>query len=200
MNLLNSKTAKIFSRLLIFALAFSIEVRVRAWEVDFSRRQNDVKTNSVFPRSPASVEVSEPAPATFSPEVAAAPGPVSEVPSAKSSSILKDVFENAKPDQEVVILNTDKGFVPAQVSLKRGQSYKIHIVNVNEKAKNVSFILDAFSEHEGTYFGQVKTINVQPKTDGIFSYVCPETAKQGRIVVFSEKGSPVETERKPASE
>jgi len=97
---------------------------------------------------------------------------------------------------EVVILNTEKGFVPNTVRLKVGARYQLHIVNINEKEKNVSFMLDAFSEHHGTYFGQVKTVTIEPKKEGVFSYQCPETAVEGKLVIFSPSGPTV---RKPAS-
>jgi plastocyanin len=110
----------------------------------------------------------------------------------ESSSILSQVFDSAEPAQDIVIMNTDKGFVPDTVRLKKGGNYRIHVVNVNQKEKNVSFILDAFSEHHNTIFGEQKTFNVTPKTDGIFSYQCPETAIQGKFIIYSDA-------RKPAS-
>ncbi len=97
---------------------------------------------------------------------------------------------------EIVILNTEKGFVPSTVRLKVGARYQLHVVNINEKEKNVSFMLDAFSEHHGTYFGQVKTLTIEPKKEGVFSYQCPETAVEGKLVIFSAPGASV---RKPAS-
>lgn len=93
-------------------------------------------------------------------------------------------------------MNTEKGFVPAQVRLKKGGNYRIHVVNVNNKEKNVSFVLDAFSEHHNTVFGEQKTFHVTPKTDGIFSYQCPETAVQGKFIIYSDAATP---DRMPAS-
>ena len=97
---------------------------------------------------------------------------------------------------EVVILNTEKGFVPSTVRLKVGARYQLHIVNINEKEKNVSFMLDAFSEHHGTFYGQVKSVTIEPKKEGVFSYQCPETAIEGKLVIFSAPGATV---RKPAA-
>jgi plastocyanin len=113
----------------------------------------------------------------------------------QSVTILNKVFDSAEPSQDIVIMNTDKGFVPSQVRLKKGGNYRVHIVNVNSKEKNVSFVLDAFSEHHSTVFGEQKTFNVTPKTDGIFSYQCPETAVQGKLIIFSDAPG----DRKPAS-
>ena len=173
MNSLNSKTAKSFTRFLLFFLAFFTQVSVKAWNVDFSRRQKELKTM----RMPASItdqnQVGKP-----------------------DESMVSNFFESVEPTQEIVIMNTDKGFVPETLHLKKGQNYKIFIVNVNDKEKNTSFVLDAFSEHHATYFGQQKSFNIAPKADGIFSFQCPETAQQGRIIVFSDEMNPA---RRPAS-
>lgn len=168
MNLLNFKTAKSCTRLGLFLFCSVIQVSVKAWDVDMSRRQKEL-THS---RLPASV--------------------VDSVP-AKGGGLMSNFFESIEPAQEIVILNTEKGFVPETIRLKKGQNYKIHVVNVNDGEKNTSFVLDAFSEHHATYFGKEKTFALAPKTEGIFSFQCPETAKQGRIIIISE------SERKPAA-
>ena len=175
MNWLNSLIEKLFingSRALIFAAFFFGQVTVKAWEVDMSRREKDLNK----------IDKQGPVPLDFSNKV-------------DTKGILGGVFQSLEPTQEVVILNTEKGFIPETVRLKKDRNYKVVIVNVNEKEKNTSFILDAFSEHHGTFFGQPKTFDVSPKVEGIFSFQCPETAKQGRIVV-----SPEAETRKPAAE
>lgn len=168
MNLLNFKTVKNFTRFAIFCFAFFAQVNVKAWDVDFSRRQKELKTM----RLPASI--------------------VDEAQKRQDTSV--DYFEVVEPTQEIVIMNTEKGFVPETVRLKKGKNYKIFVVNVNGAEKNTSFILDAFSEHHATYFGQQKSFTLSPKADGIFSFQCPETAMQGKVIVFSEEP------RKPASQ
>lgn len=176
----NSKTVRNFTRFTLFVLFFFAQVQVRAWDVDFSRREKDLKSM----RLPASV-VDEP-----------------QKPK-DDSSMFSGFFDAVSPTQEIVIMNTDKGFVPETVRLKKGQQYKIYVVNVNGKEKNTSFILDAFSEHHATYFGEQKNFTVSPKTDGIFSFQCPETAKQGRIIVYSDDGKQLQnadSTRLPASE
>ncbi|MBO9667754.1 MAG: cupredoxin domain-containing protein [Bdellovibrio sp.] len=144
-----------------------------AWEVDFSRRQVDFNKISNDDRLPASIREDQ------------------------SVSILSKVFDSVEPTQDIVIMNTEKGFVPETVRLKKGNNYRIHVVNVNGKEKNVSFVLDAFSEHHNTVFGEEKTFSVMPKTDGIFSYQCPETAVQGKFIIYSD--APGAGDRKPAS-
>jgi plastocyanin domain-containing protein len=152
-------------------LAFFTQVSVKAWSVDFSRRQKELKTM----RTPASI---------------------TDQDQSTKENMVSNFFESVEPTQEIVIMNTDKGFVPETLHLKKGQNYKIFIVNVNDKEKNTSFVLDAFSEHHATYFGQQKSFNIAPKADGIYSFQCPETAQQGRIIVFSDDMNPA---RKPAS-
>ncbi len=170
MNLLNSKTVKRFTRIAIFALTFFVQVSVKAWEVDLSRRKKDLKSM----RLPASI-VDQPA---------------------SEENIVTSFFEASGPTQDIVILNTHKGFIPETLHLKKGQSYRLHIVNVNDKEKNTSFVLDGFSEHHATFFGEEKNFQITPKADGIFSFQCPETAQQGKIVVFSENATQL---RRPAS-
>ena len=171
-NLLNFKTVKNFTRISLFILASFAQVSVKAWEVDMSRRQKDLKSL----RLPASItDQTQKTESTFS----------------------KNFFEAVEPTQEIVIMNTEKGFVPETLRLKKGSSYKIFIVNVNEKEKNVSFILDGFSEHHATYFGKTKSFKLEPRKDGVFSFLSPETAAEGRIVVFSQQTG-TEMLRQPA--
>jgi len=164
-SLLNFKTVKSFTRLVLFVLAFFTQVSVKAWNVDMSRRQKDLKTM----RMPASITDQE---------------------QTSKDNMVSNFFQSVEPTQEIVIMNTDKGFVPETLHLKKGQNYKIFIVNVNDKEKNTSFVLDAFSEHHATFFGQQKSFSIAPKADGIFSFQCPETAQQGRIIVFSDEMNP----------
>jgi hypothetical protein len=168
----NSLNFKIAVACISFALVeVFLTTTAQAWEVDMSRRQVDFNRVTDQNRLPASVTTDE-------------------------STMLGHVFDRVEPSQDIVILNTDKGFVPDTVRVKKGSSYRIHVVNVNSKDKNVSFVLDAFSEHHSTTFGQERVFNLNPKIDGIFSYQCPETAVQGKFIVISNTP---ESERKPAS-
>lgn len=170
MNFVNSKIVKICTSFVTALLFTSVS---HAWEVDFSRRQVDFNKVNNEDRLPASIQEDQ------------------------SVSILSKVFDSVEPTQDIVIMNTEKGFVPDTLRLKKGNNYRIHIVNVNGKEKNVSFVLDAFSEHHNTVFGEEKTFNVMPKTDGIFSYQCPETAVQGKMIIYSD--ATASGGRKPAS-
>jgi hypothetical protein len=164
------------SRLLrptLFVMTFLGQVTVHAWDVDLSRRQSELSAE--LNRGPSSINMSN--------------------PEEKPSLAMKGLLQSLDPVSEVVILNTTEGFVPESIRLKKGKSYRVHVVNVNDKQKNSSFVVDAFSEHHGTYFGQPKSFDVSPKVEGIFSFQCPETAKQGRFIIVPETEG-----RKPAGE
>lgn len=166
MNSLNSRIAVICTSLLLLAPTS------RAWEVDMSRRQSELNQITNQDRMPASTANDD------------------------SKNIFSQVFDSVEPAQDIVILNTEKGFVPDTIHLKKGNTYRIHVVNVNAKEKNVSFLLDAFSEQHNTVFAQEKVFSISPKVNGVFSYQCPETAMQGKVIVISASN---ESERKPAS-
>lgn len=166
MSLLNIRLVRSCTRAVLFILAFFVQVTVHAWDVDLSRRQKDLQ-NSV------------------------GPGVVAEPKTPENP--LQGYFEVSGPSQEVVIIQTENGFVPETIRLKKGSVYKLHVVNVNAKAKNVSFIMDAFAEHHGTFFGQDQTFVISPKSEGVFSFQCPETAKQGHLVIYGDEA------RQPAS-
>jgi len=54
------------------------------------------------------------------------------------------------------------------------------------KEKNTSFLMDSFTEAHNTMFGNLKTFIIEPKVEGVFSYQCPETGIQGKLVVVPE--------------
>ena len=172
MSFVNFKSVKLFTKisalvsLLVSCLAGNA---AQAWEVDLSRRQADFTRVQNTSRLPASVETQE------------------------SVGLIEKIFEPASDvSHDIVILNTPQGFVPEQVSVKKGAQYRLHIVNINSENKNTSFVLDSFSEHHNTLFGKEKIFTVNPKVDGVFTFNCPETGSQGKLVVISP-------ERKPAS-
>jgi len=147
----------------------------RAWEVDLSRRrQNVFQTDGRGMASTKPTDVDS------------------------FDGVLSKVAGNVER-QEFVILNTPSGFVPNSVRVKRGNHYLVHVVNVNEDKKNVSFMLDAFAQNHATYYGKIKTFNLDPNKDGVFVFNCPETSAEGRLIVFSGSNSGASI-RTPASE
>ncbi|MEZ4872157.1 MAG: cupredoxin domain-containing protein [Bdellovibrionales bacterium] len=126
--------------------------------------------------------------------------PASEPAATQEAGFFETIFESSAPLQEVVVMNTKKGFVPATVRLRQGMNYKFHVVNINEEERNVSFVMDAFSEHHATYFGNIKTFILSPKKEGVFSFQCPETSAQGKLVVYPSYNMDDSMElRQPAS-
>lgn len=150
-----------------------------AWEIDFSRRQVEFKKMTDQVRGPAS-ESDTSTPST---------GEVS------LTSFLgaEPRYIEASPD--VVILNTENGFVPSQLHLQKGKSYQIHVVNTHPKEKNLSIVMDDFTVKEATLFGVNKSFTLSPRVDGVFVYQCPETGKEGKIYIYSSNSS----QRSPAS-
>ena len=122
----------------------------------------------------------------------------------KQQTPIEQIFEREQPKEDIVIANTDKGFVPGTIRLKKDQTYQVTVVNVNKTKKNVSFMLDAFAEHHGTFFGDVVTFTVRPQKEGLFSYYCPEAEFTGKVLVYNPDESldpvpPVQL-RQPASD
>jgi len=164
---------KLFTSLL---LLFAVSGAQAEWTVDLSRRQQETREQDL--REPASTD----APIVVEPP---------------KENFFGSLFVSGQIAEEIVVLNTDKGFVPSTIRVKKGLTYQIHVVNVNEKEKNVSFVLDSFSEHHATYYGKIKTFTIRPQKEGVFKFVSPETSAQGKLVVFPANGP---ENRMPASE
>ena len=128
-----------------------------------------------------------------------------KIASEDKKSFLDMALERQAPMQELVIMHDENGFKPSLLQVRKDQRYKVHIVNVDKKSKNVSFMLDAFSQHHGTFFGKPVSFVIEPRKEGLFQFQCPETAAKGRLVVTGLK-NPVENPlqsielRQPASE
>lgn len=171
MNSVNFKTEKNYTssylKYFLFSFFYFIQVTVHAdWSIDLSRRQTDF-TRIENQRMPAATNVT--------------------VDEGKHDSeiftALKKIVNPVEPSVEIVILQTETGFVPAMIHLKKDEVYKIHIVNLNQKEKNVSFMMDAFSQTHNTIYGVVKTFTIQPKIEGVYSYQSPETGALGKVVI-----------------
>lgn len=167
------------------------------WSIDFSRRNIKTRENDLNAPLKPSASMSSRAPASVGggPQESQVVDPtVSEPP---KKGVLDTIFDSGEPIQDVVIILTDKGFVPSTVRVRKGGRYKVHVVNVNEKEKNVSFMLDGFSEHHATYYGKIKVFVLEPKKEGTYSFQSPETSSEGKLIVF---GAPTTNVRVPASE
>lgn len=165
----------------LFSLFFFVQVRVHAeWNIDLSRRQTDF-TRIENQRMPAAVN---------SPDF-------STKNDADILEALKKVVNPVEPSQEIVILQTENGFIPELVHLKKNDVYKIHVVNLNQKEKNVSFVMDAFSQAHNTVYGAIKTFIIQPKIEGVYSFQSPETGVVGKVVITPDAQRKIASEKTP---
>lgn len=167
MNFVNFKTAKLFTSILFLTL---LSTSSFAWEVDMSRRKVDFDRIEDRKREPASVDVTD------------------------SFLSLQKIIEPALPIQDVVIMNTENGFVPERVHLRKGQNYRVHLININEQKRNVSFILDDFVENHSTPYALKKSFEIKPEKTGEFVFHSPETSFRGRLIVVDPTSA-----RTPAS-
>jgi hypothetical protein len=176
----------------LFLLFSTLQVRVKAWEIDFSRRQKDFERM----RAPAS-----------------APAGGSQASSRegheKDRSWLQSLFSTPAVAFDVVVLITEKGFVPEALSLVAGRAYQIHVVNLHGEKKPMSFMLQAFNENHGLGFGERKSFRIDARQTGTFAFFSPELNQYGKLFVRhqvpAEQAIPVPTRpldlqlREPAS-
>ena len=186
MNSVNFKIEKnyisLFFKTFLFTTCFLIHVKVRAaeWAVDLSRRQTDFNRiqNTRMPASNVQPFIENNSATKNDSEILQA---------------IKSAINPVTPSQDIVIIQNENGFVPDQLNLKKGEVYQIHVVNLNSKEKNVSFLMDSFSQSHNTVFGVEKTFKIQPQVEGVFSYQSPETGVSGKVVVVPD------VVRKPAN-
>lgn len=164
----------LFSVLFFFAsLSFKT---VAEWNFDFSRRGSLQPKKNEPLRQPSS----------------------ESLPQVEPLDLWSGLQTSEEPTQEMVILSTKTGFVPDRVRMRAGQRYKVTVVNVNEEHKNISFVLEAFSEFHGTYYGQLKSFFVKPAKEGQVSFTTPELGHKGQLIVMpAPEGIEI---RKPAGE
>lgn len=163
------------------------------WSVDLSRRTQQMRKQELN-RAPAALRKAAEVDGVQVVDPASVPTETKE----PERSFVDKIFDAGEPTQDIVILNTERGFVPNTIRVRKDGRYLIHVVNVNEKEKNVSFILDGFSEHHATFFGKVKTFRLEPRREGVFSFMSPETAVEGKFIVFSS-GPQAPSVRMPAT-
>lgn len=157
-------------KLCISSFAFFGSVTIaKAWEVDMTRRRTDFDRIEDRKREPASADVKD------------------------SFLSLSALVEPVLPVQDVVIMNTASGFVPAAVHLRKGQNYRIHVVNINDQKRNVSFILDDFAESHATPYALEKAFDLKPQKVGEFVFHSPETSFRGRFIVVDPAPTRVPT-------
>ncbi len=175
MNSVNFKTVKnfikIFTRGFLFVFFFFVQVRVHAEVVGAEITAPSTETKVVAPTSAVITKPTEMSVSQKDQELVQA---------------IRKAVRPVEPKKEIVILNTELGFVPDKIRVKKGEAYKVHIVNINMKEKNVSFLMDSFTQSHNTVFGIEKTFIIEPQIEGIYSFQCPETGIQGQLVVVNQ--------------
>lgn len=165
---------------IVLAATFFSQAVLADWSIDLSRRTQQMRKQELN-RSPAAVKRFD---GEGAKEIKVEGLPANDE-AEPDRSFVDRIFDPGEPTQDIVILNTERGFVPNTIRIRKDGRYMVHIVNVNEKEKNVSFILDGFSEHHATFFGKVKTFKLEPRKEGVYSFMSPETAVEGRFIVFT---------------
>jgi plastocyanin len=197
-NSVNFKTVKsytsYFLRGFLFAVFYFAQVKVHAFDIDFSRR-NPASANVPMTSTPSEL-IRAPSKSLIAlPQSAANNEFIARQNDAEILKALKKSVLPIEPSNEIVILNTEAGFIPDKVRIRKGEAYKVHVVNLNMKDKNVSFLMDSFTQSHNTVFGVRKSFNIEPQVEGIYSYQCPETGIQGQMIVVQESDS----RRRPAA-
>jgi FtsP/CotA-like multicopper oxidase with cupredoxin domain len=190
-NSVNFKTVKSFTkhftRGLLFAFFFFAQVKVHAE----NRESVNEVTDAIVAAPTTELKV-------VAPTAAVIVKPTDKTTRQKDEALLSAIrkaVQPVEPSKEIVILNTEAGFVPQKVRVKKGEAYKIHVVNLNMKEKNVSFLMDSFTQSHNTVFGVEKSFNIEPQVEGVYSYQCPETGIQGQLIVVKD----ADVKRKMAS-
>lgn len=171
----NMKTQALanFLRGFLFAFFFFVQVKVHA----------ETKPEVTIPQT---------APKVTAPTSAVITKPTEMSAKQKDEEILQAIrkaVQPVEPTKEIVILNTETGFIPEKIRVKKGEAYKVHVVNLNMKEKNVSFLMDSFTQSHNTVFGIKKSFNIEPQVEGVYSFQCPETGLQGQLIVVKDTDS-----------
>lgn len=173
MNSVNSKSVKSFTKQFmkgfLFAFFFFGQVKINAQEAEIAPPQTESRIVA-----PTQSMIARPS------------GPSVKQKNDELAQAIRRAVQPTEPTKEIVILNTEAGFVPKQVRVKKGEAYKVHVVNLNMREKNVSFLMDSFSQSHNTIFGVKKTFNIEPQVEGVYSYQCPETGVQGQLIVVKD--------------
>lgn len=178
------------------SLLITMSAAQAEWTIDLSRRTQQMRRSELT--SQPSSESSGRGPASVRTFEGDEPASL-EKRANEATTFIDKVFEAGEPSQDIVILNTERGFVPNTIRVRKDGKYTVHVVNVNEKEKNVSFILDGFSEHHATFFGKVKTFKLEPRKEGVYSFLSPETAVEGKFIVFANGPEAAPKLRVPAT-
>jgi plastocyanin domain-containing protein len=90
---------------------------------------------------------------------------------------------DAAREQRLRISVTEKGFVPAVVTVKAGQPVTLLVTRRTERTCATAFVLKKYGINEKLPLGRTVVIRLTPERPGELVYACPMDMIHGRIVV-----------------
>ena len=90
---------------------------------------------------------------------------------------------DAARDQRVKISVTEKGFVPAVVTVHSGQPVTLLVTRRTARTCATQFVLKTHGINEKLPLGKTVTIRFTPERPGTLNYACAMDMIQGKIVV-----------------
>ena len=107
MNLWTLRVVRLFTNLgAVFSVALFVGLPAEGWDVDFSRRAKQTENKMVEElRWPSGMKTAE--------ELFA-------------DRPMNEIFQSVEPAQSIVVLNTDNGFIPDTIRLRKDANYKIN--------------------------------------------------------------------------
>lgn len=142
-----------------------------SWKVKFDRTPTDMKGQSVHPFFLEKETVREPA---------------SPAPAALAVEPLPELM----PAHELSLILSEGGFSPQKLHIKKGELYRVTVVNVSTTYRNSSFVIPSMAIYEGAYFAQPKTFQLQADQEGLFQFLSPESGTRGELVVYETAPAP----------
>lgn len=96
--------------------------------------------------------------------------------------------ESVKPEevfkhgvQEISLILTDTGYLPAKVFVRRNIPVKLYLTSAS--ARKLCFMMDEFSIRKGVSNQAVEQVNFMPTKPGQYRFYCPVQEIEGQIIV-----------------
>ena len=90
---------------------------------------------------------------------------------------------DAAREQRLRISVTEKGFVPAVVTVQAGRPVTLLVTRRTDRTCATGFVLEARGINEKLPLGKTVVIHLTPERPGELTYSCPMDMYHGRIVV-----------------
>jgi plastocyanin domain-containing protein len=96
--------------------------------------------------------------------------------------------ESVKPEevykhgvQEVALILTDTGYLPAKIFVRRNIPVKLFLTSAS--ARKLCFMMDDFSIRKGVSNQSVEQVSFMPTKRGQYRLYCPDLELEGQVVV-----------------